>query len=126
MDTLRNLALLVGRVFVAGVFIYDAMLLVRYQADNVAFMEGFGVPGIMLWPTAAFQFLGGILIILGFWTRLVALAFAGFCVLTALTFHRNFGDTNEIIQFGKDFAIAGGFLFLFAEGPGNWSADARR
>ncbi|MCR4281657.1 MAG: DoxX family protein, partial [Bauldia sp.] len=67
-----------------------------------------------------------ILIILGLWTRLVALAFAGFCVLTALTFHRDFADTNEIIQFGKDFAIAGGFLFLAAAGAGRWSADGYR
>lgn len=126
MESLRNLALLAGRILVAGVFIYDAMLLVRYQEANVAFMERFGVPGLMLWPTAAFQFFGGILIILGLWTRLVALAFAGFCVLTALTFHRDFAVTDEIIQFGKDFAIAGGFLFLAAAGAGRWSADGYR
>ena len=126
MESLRNLALLLGRILIAGVFIYDAMLLVRYQEANAAFMEKFGVPAILIWPTAAFQFFGGILIVLGYFTRLAAPAFAGFCLLTALTFHRDFADTSEIIQFGKDAALAGGFLFLFAAGPGEWSADARR
>ncbi len=125
MDAIRNLALLLGRVAIAAVFIYDATLLARFPDGNIAFMERFGVPGIMLWPTAAFQFVGGLLIVFGLLTRATALAFAGFCALTALTFHRNVGDINEAIQFGKDFALAGGFLFLFSGGAGAWSLDRR-
>jgi putative oxidoreductase len=126
MNTLRNLALLVGRILIAGVFIYDATLMVRFHEANVSFMEQFGVPGILLWPTAAFQFVGGLMIVAGFWTRLVALGFAGFCLATALIFHRDFADTTTLIQFGKDAALAGGFLFLFAAGAGRWSIDGRR
>jgi CHAD domain-containing protein len=32
----------------------------------------------------------------------------------------------EILHFGKDFAMAGGFLFLFASGAGSLSFDAWR
>jgi putative oxidoreductase len=125
MVGLRNLAILVGRIFIAAIFIYDATLLVRFPSDNIAYMESFGVPAFMLWPTALFQFAGGLMIVLGFLTRLTALAFAGFCLLTALTFHRDFGDLTELIQFGKDFGLTGGFLFLAAGGAGGWSLDAR-
>ena len=50
------------------------------------------------------QFVGGIMIVFGLWTRLAALAFAAFCVATALLFHRNLASTDEMIQAGKDLA----------------------
>jgi putative oxidoreductase len=126
MEPLRNLALLVGRIFIVGIFIYDGVSILRDFSGSVAYSESFGVPGILLPLVVLLQIGGGILIVLGWWTRLVALAFAAFCVSTAVLFHRNWGDFNEFLHFGKDFAIAGGFLFLFAAGPGDWSADARR
>jgi putative oxidoreductase len=124
MVALRNLALLAGRIFIAAIFIYDATLIARFPADNVAYMESFGVPSFVLWPTAFFQFAGGLVIVVGLVTRLTALGFAAFCLLTALTFHRNLVDLTELIQFGKDFGLAGGFLFLAAGGAGDWSLDA--
>jgi putative oxidoreductase len=123
MDKLRKLAIPVGRILISAIFIYDATLLVRYPDDNMAFMAEFGVPGFLLWPTAVFQFVGGIMLVAGVLARPVAFAFAVFCLLTALIFHRNFSDPAEAIQFGKDVALAGGFLFLTALGGGPWSLD---
>ena len=54
-------------------------------------------------------------------TRFAALAFAAFCVLTAILFHWQFADRNQLLHFQKDLAIAGGFLVLACCGPGNWS-----
>ena len=48
------------------------------------------------------------------------------CVATALLFHANFGDRNQLLHFEKDMAIAGAFLGLFAFGAGGWSVDAWR
>ena len=123
---LRNLALLVGRFCIVGVFIWDATSILQNYAGAVAYAESSGVPGIAMPLVVLLQLGGGILIALGWWTRPVALVFAGFCALTALTFHRHFGDTNEIIQFGKDIGLTGGFLFLFAAGAGDWSFDERQ
>lgn len=125
MVALRNLGLLAGRMFIAAIFIYDATLLARFPGDNLAYLESFGVPSFMLWPTALFQFAGGLMIVVGVLTRLAALGFVAFCLLTALTFHRNLVDLTELIQFGKDFGLAGGFLFLAAGGAGDWSLDAQ-
>jgi putative oxidoreductase len=122
---LRNLALVAGRIFISAIFIYDATLLARFPGDNVVYLESFGVPSFVLWPTALFQFAGGLTIVVGLVTRLTALAFTAFCVLTALTFHHNLADLTELIQFGKDFGLVGGFLFLAAGGAGDWSLDAR-
>ena len=54
-------------------------------------------------------------------TRFAALAFAAFCVLTAILFHWQFADRNQLLHFQKDLAIAGGFLVFACCGPGNWS-----
>ena len=47
-------------------------------------------------------------------------------MLAALIGHNNFADQNEMTQFLKDLAIAGGFLALSVAGPGAYSLDARR
>jgi putative oxidoreductase len=125
LDALRDLVKLVGRIFVAALFLYDATLLARFPTTTVAYMEQFSVSGALLWPTALFEFAGGLMIIAGLLIRLTAIGFAGFCVLTAMLFHLDFADGNEVIQFGKDFGLAGGFLFLLVGGAGRWSLDAR-
>ncbi|MEX0853503.1 MAG: DoxX family protein [Bauldia sp.] len=125
MDALKALALLVGRIFIAGIFLWDATVMVRFWDSTVSYMEAFGLPGGLLPLAALFQFVGGALVVLGLITRPTALAFAGYCLMTALIFHNNLGDSGEVIHFGKDFAMAGGFLFLVVAGPGDWSLDAR-
>jgi putative oxidoreductase len=56
----------------------------------------------------------------------VAFGLAGFTLLAALLFHAQSGDQVQQIMFLKNVAIAGGFLFLLANGAGAWSLDARR
>jgi putative oxidoreductase len=45
-------------------------------------------------------------------------------VATAVLFHTNLGDRNQLLHFEKDLAISGAFLVLFARGSGAWSLDA--
>ncbi len=123
LDRLRGPLLLIGRVLIAVLFIYDATLMVRFADANAAYMEQFGLPGQLLYPTAMLQFAGGVLVLIGAWARLAALALAVFCLATALVFHHQLADTNELIQFGKDIGLAGGYLFLAAEGAGTVSVD---
>ena len=125
MSLFRNLALLAGRFFIAAVFIYDATLIARFATENRGYVESFGVPGFLLLPAGLFQFIGGLLIVIGLFTRITAIGFAIFCLLTALIFHHNAADVTEAIQFGKDLGLAAGFLFLAASGAGAWSLDAR-
>ena len=66
------------------------------------------------------------MVIAGFKTRVGALALALFSAAAALLAHLNFADQNEMTQFLKDFAIAGGFIALAVAGPGAYSVDARR
>ena len=68
----------------------------------------------------------GILLIIGYQTRIVALAIAAFCVVAALLAHTNIADGNQLNHLLKNLAVAGGALSLFASGPGGQSVDAKR
>jgi putative oxidoreductase len=119
-------AQLLGRVLLVGIFLHEGALLIRDYASAASYMQAFDVPGVLLPAVIVLQLAGGVLIVLGALTRITALAFAAFCVLTAVLFHWNFAVRGEVLHFEKDLAIAGGFLLLAAAGPGRWSWDQRR
>ena len=89
-----------------------------------------GAVGLPLPPLAyavavAVEFGGGLLLIAGFRTRLVAAVLALFAFATALSFHGNFADQNQMIHFLKNVRIAGGLLQIVAFGAGAFSLDNR-
>ena len=124
-SSLSNLALLVGRMLLSAIFIkggYDKFF--GYDM-TAAYMAKAGVPGALL-PVVIFtEFVGGLLILVGWQTRLAAVALCGFTIIAALIFHREFGQPGQEINFYKNLAMAGGFLALFASGAGAYSADGR-
>lgn len=123
---MTNLAAPLGRLFLSLIFILGGVSKFADLAGTGAYMAGAGVPGFLALPAAAFELLGGIAILVGWQTRIVALLFAGFCLLTALLFHRDFANQMMMIMFLKNVAMAGGFLILFANGAGAMSMDARK
>ncbi len=88
------------------------------------------MPDVLVWLVIAVELLGALLILIGWQTRLVAWIMAIFTVGTALLGHKFWGVdpaqfNNQLTQFLKNLAIAGGFLMLAAWGPGRLSADRR-
>jgi len=83
------------------------------------------VPGALLPLVILTEVAGALAIVAGWRTRTVALLVAGFCLLTAIAFHRNFADQNQMINLLKNVSIAGEFLLLVADGPGPLSIDGR-
>jgi putative oxidoreductase len=76
-----------------------------------------------LWPAILFEIGAGLLIIVGYKTRIVAALLAGFSVLTAAIFHNQFADQIQMIMFLKNLSMAGGFALLacVASAPRNLS-----
>jgi putative oxidoreductase len=115
--------LLLGRLLLAIIFVHEGWDIIGSYAGAMAYMQKSDVPGALLPAVIALQLGGGMLIAAGALTRVVSLAFAVFCLLTAVLFHWQFADRNQLLHFEKDLAIAGGFLILAVSGPGNWSVD---
>jgi putative oxidoreductase len=126
MNTQQNLTDLLGRILISAIFLLAGLNKIGGYAATQGYMAAMGVPGALLPLVIALEVGGAIAIILGYRTRLVALLLAGFSIVSALIFHRALGDQVQFIMFMKNLAMAGGFLFLVARGPGEWSLDARR
>ncbi|WP_420430471.1 DoxX family protein [Kordiimonas sp.] len=127
MEKFIPLAHIVGRVLLAVIFIMAGLNKITGDvAGTMQYMESMGVPGFLFWPTALFELLAGIAVLIGFQTRIVALLLAGFCGLSALLFHMNFADPMQAGMFMKNFTMAGGYLMLMVAGAGGYSLDSRK
>ena len=123
---LSNIAALASRLLLALIFIVAGWGKLQDPAGTAGYMSTVGLPAFLVWPTIILELGGGILILIGFQTRIVALLLAGFCILSGALFHNNFADQMQAINFLKNLAIAGGFLSLVVNGAGGWSLDNRK
>lgn len=125
MTTSQNLVDFAGRVLIAAMFLIAGVGKISGYAGTQAYMASAGVPGALLPAVIVLEVLGALAIVAGWRTRAVAAALALFSIVAAVLFHGSSDPMQRMILL-KDFAVAGGFLFLVARGPGDWSLDARR
>jgi putative oxidoreductase len=116
----------IARVFMGLIFLLAGISKIGAFTATQGYMEAMGVPSIFIIPTIILEVGGALLLIVGYKTRLVAVALGIFCILTALIFHNNLADQMQFILFMKNIAMAGGFLLLIEHGASSFSLDARR
>jgi putative oxidoreductase len=87
---------------------------------------GLPLPSLAFAVSVAVELGGGLLLVAGFQARIVAAALALFSLVTAVSFHSNFADQNQMIHFLKNLMMAGGLLQIVAFGAGALSMDNRR
>ncbi len=119
--TLTNLSMLTGRAMLASIFIMAGISKISAYTGTQAYMESAGIPELLLPAVIALEVLGGFAVLIGFQTRIAAVLLAGFTLLAALMFHNDFSQQLQMILFMKNIAIAGAFLVLFSQGPGQWA-----
>jgi putative oxidoreductase len=115
-----------GRLSMSYIFVLDGYGAIVNASGVAGYMEANGVSRKLLPLVIAVEFGGGLMVASGLGARSAAIALAGFCALTAALFHANGADPEQVINFQKNVAMAGGFLILVAFGPGDWSLDAWR
>ena len=126
MERAAPYLILTGRVVLSIIFIQAGWGKISGYAGTVEYMQAAGLPGALLPLIILTELGGGLLVLLGLFTRYAAIALAGFCVLSAWFFHYHPGDAGQIINFMKNITIAGGFLVLAGAGPGALALDNRR
>lgn len=126
MNALSPLAMLGGRILISFMFIMSGFQKLVGIEGTQGYMEMMGVPGILIYPTILVEILGGLAVLVGFQARIGALLLAGFCVVSGVIFHFDPSDQMQMISLFKNFAIAGGFLFIVAMGPGKLSIEGRK
>ena len=124
----NDIVALTGRILLAAIFILSGASKLADPAGTIGYIASAGLPlpQLAFAGAAAVELLGGLALVLGYRTRIVALALAIFSILAALSFHSALADQNQFIHFFKNIAMAGGLLQIVAFGGGRLSLDARR
>jgi putative oxidoreductase len=124
-QTNRYLPLL-GRLLIGAPFILSGLSKLAAHDATVGYISSVGLPLAQLgWLIAVVVELGGgALLLIGYRARLVALIVALFALATAIFFHRNFADQNQMIHFLKNIMLVGGLLQIVYFGAGPMSIDA--
>ena len=123
---MSNLFDLLGRILISALFIISAYNKLLSIDGTISWMEGFGVPGFLLYPTIVLEIILPIFVIVGYNARISAALLAIFCLATAFMFHLDFSDQSQKISFLKNIALAGGFLFIVANGTKDWAVDREK
>ena len=112
-----------GRILLSALFLVEGVRKFFFQEETIMYMEDYGVPEILFFPSLSLEIVFPILLIVGYKTRFSASIMALFTLTVALIFHTNFDNQMESIMFLKDIAIAGGFLIIAANEPKICSID---
>ena len=112
-----------GRIFLSAIFLIEGVSKIFNYEGTVAYMENYGVPALFYIPAIIVEIVFPLLILVGYQTKISALIMGIFSISLAIIFHTDFDNQMQLISFLKNFAIAGGFLILFVNGPSLWSLD---
>jgi putative oxidoreductase len=116
-----------GRLLIGLPFVMSGLSKLAAYGPTTEMISAVGlpVPPLAFAVAVAVELGGGLLLIAGFRVSLIAIALALFSLATAVSFHTNFADQNQMIHFLKNIMIAGGLLQIAAFGAGAMSVDNR-
>jgi len=127
-------AILVGRLLLVGLFIYSGMgklMDLPGTAGNIA-SKGLPAPMVLAVAAGVIEVVGGLMVAVGWYTRVGAIALIVFTVVATAYFH-NFWDLapgparfSNMISAFKNVALIGAFLIVAGFGAGRYAIDARR
>ena len=120
---MTNIIDLLARILISALFLINGIFKITNYDGTLDWMEGYGMPGVLLIPAIILEILGPILIIIGYQTKITAAFLSLFCVATAVIFHNDFSNQMQLTSFLKNIALAGGFLFLVINGSKKFSLD---
>tara|TARA_B100000886_G_scaffold104647_1_gene69634 strand:- start:2137 stop:2523 length:387 start_codon:yes stop_codon:yes gene_type:complete len=123
---MSNVLDLIGRIFISALFLISAFNKIFNLGGSMGWMESYGVPGFLIFPVIAIELILPILVIVGYQARIAAGILSIFCLATAFIFHFDFSDQMQFILFLKNIGLAGGFLFIVANGTKDWAVDREK
>ena len=124
---------LLGRVFLAAIFVHSGVDKVfNYDATVKAMAaRGMPLPELLVIPAIVLLLAGSVMLLLGWKARWGAAALIVFTIPATLYFH-NFWDypqaqfRNQFHHFFKNLAILGGLLMVLGMGSGPLSLDKEK
>ena len=122
---MTNILDLCARILISALFFTNGVFKIMNYDGTVNWMEGYGVPGILIIPAIILEIFGPVLIILGYKIKITAAILSVFCLATAFIFHNDFSNQMQLTSFLKNIALSGGFLLLVINGSKKFSLDKK-
>jgi putative oxidoreductase len=121
----RDIIPLVARILLAAIYLVSGVNKILNPAGTQEYMAANGMfwTGLFLVAAIAIELAGGLSLLLGYKTRLGAIALIIFLIPATLIFHTNFADPIQQIMFLKNLGLLGGLLLIMQDGPGRLSLD---
>lgn len=128
MENAKTYLVPLGRLLMSSLFIWAGFGKLMNPGGTAQYFASYHlpVPDVLVWIVIIIELIGGLMILVGFQTRWVALVLAIFCLITGFGIHLPAGDLPNMINFYKNLVMAGGFLYVFAYGAGALSVDNRK
>ena len=123
---MANVFDLIGRIFISALFLISAFNKIFNLDGSIGWMESFGVPGFLIYPAIVIEIVLPVLVIVGYQARIAAGILSIFCLMTAFIFHFDFSNQIQLVSFLKNIGLAGGFLFIVANGTKDWAVDKEK
>lgn len=128
MNRQLYLAPAAGRVLLSTLFLISGFGKLMAPAATKGYIASAGLPlpDVAYLIAVAVELGLGLALLVGYRTRVVAGLMAAFTVATAVGFHADFADGNQMNHFLKNLAISGGLIYVAAYGAGGFALDALR
>lgn len=123
MNFLRNYAHAGGRIMLSMIFIMAGLIKLDDPQAFAAVLATVGIPELGAYALIAVEIIGGTMILVGYQTPNAAIALSCLYISGAVLLNLTVGNQMEIMTFVQNLGLAGGFLILFAQGPGKLSVD---
>lgn len=122
---------LIGRILLSLVFLITAISIMMnfHSIAEMMTQRGISAPRVILIITLLINLIGGLSVLLGWFTRVGAWILIIYTIIATLMIHHFWTMSGEeamlnFNHFLKNWAIVGGLLLLVGYGPGKWSVDA--
>src|SRR5437763_1944663 len=114
----------IGRILISILFLVSGATKVMDPHSADAMIVGVGLPAGLGLITGVCEIMGGLLLAIGAFRRLVATLLSLFIVFATVLFHKNFADPMQLANALKNLAIIGGLVMGLAE-EHVWSRTTR-
>lgn len=128
----KSYLLLIARLLIIVLFIKFGIPKMMHFDQTIQYMQSLNIPFATLAACIAvlMEVVAPILILIGYYTRPMAIIFAFYTIGSAILGHAYWQVPEELVQsntinFYKNVSIAAGFFLLSITGPGRYSLDKR-
>jgi len=114
-----------ARLLMSSLFVWDGIVQLRNPGGTAQYFASVHVPApnIAVWISMLIHLVGGLAVLVGFYSRWAAALLALVCLGTAFGVHLPAGDLDNMIHFYKNLVMTGGLLYVVVFGPGRLSID---